>query len=60
MIQARYTDIVDIAGHYCLSNQRIKTDRPYFVPLLPVALELILPIPEDPDQALFKPVSNQK
>lgn len=60
MIRTRYGDIVDVAGNLCLSNDRIKTDHPYFVPLLPVALELITPMSEDPDELIFRSISNQK
>jgi site-specific recombinase XerD len=60
MMEARYADIIEISGHHCLSSNRYKTDKPYFVPLLEVPMQLIAPFPEQLDQKIFRSISNQK
>lgn len=60
MLDTRYEDILDIEGHKCIQSQRNKTEQPYFVPLLPIPLELISPFPEDRKASIFKSISNQK
>lgn len=60
MLATKYSDIMSIEGHLCIQNQRAKTEQPYFVPLLPIPLELISPFPENRKQLIFRPISNQK
>ena len=60
VVLVKYSDIIRVGEHLGLSNRRIKTNVPYFVPLFEEALYLLGNFPEDRDQVIFDSISNQK